>query len=157
MKQRYFFTTLMICVTVLNASEFPGGCKPMGYQFNKGYLLLNDLGKQTFFMIQNKSTTPVSILRVQTKDAFMSPKFESSISPYQWSAFASDSIHLPLACYSGDNQAGERIDCQAALDICEYPNVKFALSNMGTYWVSMNKSRQDIITDAVKTGIYLKW
>lgn len=151
------FTITFFLALAANAHDYPGGCISGGYQFNNNYLFVNDSGQQTFFMIQNTSPYPLQLERVQTKEAFMAPKLSIIIDPNQWAAFASDSKQLPFECRVVEGTNASRVDCASHVDLCQYPHVKFALSNMGTYWVSFNKPKADIIKDSVKTGIYLKW
>ena len=87
----------------------------------------------------------------------MSPKLQSKLNPARWSAFASDTSDVHFQCFSGDKNDQKQINCREALTICEYPRVKFALSNMGSYWVSTNKPQKQVIRDSIKKGILLRW
>ena len=157
------FTTISLLLT-LNLSHaaniFPRGCLITGYGFNKNYLVLNEHGSQTLFLIQNRSNTNLELEHVETRpNVFMSPKLESQLAAQNWAAFASDTANTYFKCYTRTGVSKERIriNCQDVLDVCQYPHVKFALSNMGNYWVSTDKSQQQVIKDATKKGIYLKW
>ena len=138
-------------------STFPRGCEVSGFGFNQNYLILNDNGEQAYYLIQNRSNSKIELERHDTDDAFMSPPLQASIDPMNWGAFASDVKNLNFKCYqhNGDNTAA--IDCSEVLDICQYPRVRFALSNMGNYWISANKPQNNVIQDSVSKGIYLKW
>ena len=87
----------------------------------------------------------------------MTPPLQASIDPMNWAAFASDVKNINFKCYQHVNENTVNINCEDVLEICQYPRVRFALSNMGTYWISANKSQNAIIQDAVAKGIYLKW
>ncbi len=87
----------------------------------------------------------------------MSPSLFVKLEPGSWAAFASDMPYLTFECRTTENEQTKLINCAEALEICEYPRAKFALSNMGNYWVSANKPQRDIVNDAASKGIYLHW
>ena len=88
---------------------------------------------------------------------FMSPKLKSILRSDHWSAFASDISSYAFQCFLSEGEQRRQVACEDFLDICQYPRVKFALSNRGTYWVSTNKSSKNVIQEAVTKGIYLRW
>ncbi len=156
------FRTLLYALSALlmlpNAAfAFPQGCENAGFGFDDPYVIFNDVGNQTFFLIQNHSDTTIELQRVETEDTFMSPKLQSKLGPNRWSAFASDTSNVHFQCFSNLDAKPERINCREALTICQYPRVKFALSNMGSYWVSTNKPQKQVIRDSIKKGILLRW
>ena len=136
---------------------FPRGCEVTGFGYNGGHLVVNNTGRQSYFMIYNHSNLPIKMQRVETRDVFMSPPLTTKIDPANWAAFASDVSDFHFECLIEENDAITALNCHDVLDVCEYPRVKFALSNMGNYWVSTNKTQQQVINDAVGKGIYLKW
>lgn len=143
-------------------SIFPRGCEPTGFVFYRNFLVVNEHGNQTFYLIQNRSTQSIEMEHFETKsDAFMSPKLEAKLAPSHWSAFASDVAQLYLRCYlpGKDSQKENRVpvNCGDYLNVCKYPRVKFALSNQGSYWVSTDKMQQQVIKDATAKGIFLHW
>ena len=139
------------------SSTFPHGCEVSGYGYSQNYLVLNERGDQAFYMLLNRSGKPVDIEHHETKDVFMSPKLHSKLDPQQWSAFASDVDNLHFKCYTQEGENTVTLNCGEVLDVCRYPRVKFALSNMGNYWVSTNKSQWQVIKDAAAKGILLRW
>lgn len=156
-----FFSTALISSTFLlspaRASSFPRGCEAAGFGYNKHYLVLNDTGNQSFYLIQNRTNKKIELQRIETRDIFMSPPLLAKLDPQQWSAFASDVKYFYFQCLVRQADDVLPIPCEEALDVCQYPRVKFALSNMGNYWVSVNKPQTRVITDATSRGIYLKW
>ncbi|PJD91397.1 MAG: enhanced entry protein EnhB [Legionella sp.] len=141
-------------------SIFPRGCESSDFAFQKNFLVLNQFGKQSFYLIQNHSNQAIELEHYETKpDAFMSPKLEAKLGPSHWSAFASDIPHLYFQCFvrQQDGDTRVEINCSDVLDVCKYPRVKFALSNQGNYWVSTDKVRQQVLTDATAKGIFLHW
>ena len=159
-KQFILFVSAMILSLSFNpsyAEPFPRGCEITGFSFDNGTLLINDTGRQSFYLIRNHGTTPIQLQRIETRDVFMSPPLIAKIDATNTAAFASDVANFHFQCLTTNTEAVTPIDCRDVLEVCEYPRVKFALSNMGNYWVSINKTQQEIINDAVSKGIYLKW
>ena len=159
-----FYTKLIIVLmldvffaTVAFSSTFPRGCEITGFSYSDNYLILNERGEQAFFLVQNRSDKLIELEHYETKDVFMSPKLHSKLEASHWSAFASDveGLHFKCLTQEGDNTA--MINCGDVLEVCQYPRVKFALSNMGNYWVSTNKDQGQVIKDAVAKGILLRW
>lgn len=139
------------------ASAFPRGCEVSGFGYNQNHLILNEHGEQSYYLIQNRSDTKIELERHDTADAFMSPPLQASLAPMNWAAFASDVKNVNFKCYKHMDENTSLVDCRDVLEVCQYPRVRFALSNMGNYWISVNKSQQDVIQESVNKGIYLKW
>ena len=139
------------------AGSFPKGCEVSGFGYNQSNLILNETGKQAYYLIQNHSDTAIELEHQSPQDAFMSPPLHATLDSQAWGAFASDIKNLNFKCYRRVNEEVTAIDCRDVLDICQYPRVRYALSNMGNYWVSFNKSQAGVIQDSVTKGIYLKW
>ncbi len=148
---------ISFATTVFCAESFPRGCEVSGFGYRDNYLVLNPDGKQTFYLIQNKSTKTIQLQRHETRDVFMSPKMETNFAASNWSAFASDEQNLNFQCVTKENENTARVNCSDVLSICQYPRARFALSNMGNYWVSTNKPQNLVVKEAVAKGIYLKW
>lgn len=158
-----FSKTIMLIVTTFffssmaAANSFPHGCEVTGFGFSENYLILNDSGNQSFYLIQNRGTAQVELQRYDTQEVFMSPPLTAKIDPANWAAFASDVENLHFQCFTNENGNTIKIDCRDTLDVCQYPRVKFALSNMGNYWVSANKTQGQVVNEAASKGIYLRW
>jgi hypothetical protein len=157
-----FFNTILCRLSAVLlipsiAFAFPQGCELSGFGYDDPYVIFNDSGNQTYYLIQNNSEAKIQLERVETEDTFMSPKLQSKINPDKWSAFASDTSHVHFQCLSNLDTKPIRVNCREVLTICQYPRVKFALSNMGSYWVSTNKPQKQIIRDSIKKGILLRW
>lgn len=149
---------LITCLsTAVNAESFPHGCEVTGFGYNGQDLIVNDTGNQAFYLIQNRSDRNIEIQRVETKDVFMSPQLTVKLDPSNWAAFASDVQDMRFECAIIQEPSNEKVDCREVLDVCQYPRAKFALSNMGNYWVSSNKAQRQVINDAAGKGIYLRW
>lgn len=146
-----------LCVTTCAAGKFPRGCEVTGFGYSDNYLILNETGEQTFYLIQNRSNDLIELERYETRDVFMSPTLQSKLNPSHWSAFASDIENLHFKCFKHDADNTELVNCSDVLEVCQYPRVKFALSNMGNYWVSTNKPQSQVIKDAIAKGILLRW
>ncbi len=118
---------------------------------------MNDSGEQSYYLIQNRSNVRIELERHDTEETFMSPPLQATLDPMNWAAFASDVRNVNFKCYQHEGENTAPISCQNVLEICQYPRARFALSNMGNYWISANKSQSAIIQDSVAKGIYLKW
>lgn len=136
---------------------FPHGCEVKGFGFDQHYLIVNDSGEQSFYLIQNRSNYPIELHRVENQNGFMSPSLATKLDSQQWGAFASDIQNFHFQCLAKETEPAQIINCREVLEICQYPRVKFALSNMGNYWVATNKQQAEVINEATKKGIYLRW
>ena len=141
-----------------SANSFPRGCEVTGFGYNQNYLILNETGKQAYYLIQNRSDTKIELEHQTLDDSFMNPPLHANFDPMSWGAFASDVKDLNFKCYKRNDEDNTTIvDCRDVLEVCQYPRVRFALSNMGNYWISFNQSQNAIIQESVAKGIYLKW
>jgi len=153
----YATLTSSLLGSAAHADIFPRGCDVTGFGYNGTNLVVNDQGEQAFYLVKNRSTRDIELQRIETQGAFMSPSLTAKIQPDNWAAFASDVENLHFQCFYIDDSGTEKTDCREVLDICQYPRVKFALSNMGNYWVSINKTQRQVISDSTAKGIYLRW
>lgn len=149
--------TTMFISSVHAAGSFPRGCEVTGFGYSQNYLILNETGNQSYYLIQNHSDTKIELERLSSEEAFMSPPLHATLEPLNWGAFASDIKNLNFKCYKRIDENPSLVNCRDVLEVCQYPRVKFALSNMGNYWISFNKPQGSIIQDSVAKGIYLKW
>lgn len=156
-----FNKLLLISLVIINtahaSSTFPRGCEVSGFEYQQNYLILNDTGEQSYYLIQNRSDAKIELERYETDDVFMSPPLQATLESMNWAAFASDVKNLNFKCYKHIENDTSIVDCRDVLDVCQYPRVRFALSNMGNYWISFNKPQNEVIQDSVAKGIYLKW
>lgn len=148
-----FFCTSSLATT----AGFPHGCEVTGFGFNQNFLVLNESGAQSFYLIQNRTNTPIELQRHETREVFMSPPLTAKLDVANWAAFASDVENQHFQCFAKEQENTVKVDCRDVLEVCQYPRVKFALSNMGNYWVSVNKSQADVINEAANKGILLRW
>lgn len=151
-----FFSCLSQAQPV-TATVFPRGCEVIGFGYNGTDLILNDSGNQTYYLIQNRSSTALEMQRVVPSNDFMSPPLTARLEPSNWGAFASDIANVTFECLSIDKDNATKVACSDVLEVCQYPRVKFALSNMGNYWVSVNNDQRQVINDSTAKGIYLRW
>lgn len=162
----YLFNTFLLLALFVNSafaaparavSTFPRGCEVSGFGYNNNNLILNENGEQAYYLIQNRSDAQIELERHDTGEAFMTPPLQATLDSMNWAAFASDVKNLNFKCYKHVDENTSVVNCQDVLEICQYPRVRFALSNMGNYWISANKSQNGVIQDSVDKGIYLKW
>lgn len=154
---KVMLVTAFVSNATMAASIFPRGCEVTGFGYSENYLILNESGNQAYYLIQNRSDSKIELERFDNSDAFMSPPLQTSLDSMNWAAFASDVKNLNFKCYKHVEDNTSLVDCRDVLEICQYPRVKFALSNMGNYWISTNKSQNEVIQESVAKGIYLKW
>ncbi len=153
-----FLVSGVIFASANAESTFPRGCEVTGYGFADNDLVLNEKGTQAYYLIQNRSENKIELEHFETNpDVFMSPKLETKLDTSKWAAFASDVENMHFRCYTQQGSERITVNCRDALDVCQYPRVKFALSNMGNYWVSTNKPRDQVIHESVAKGILLRW
>lgn len=150
-------TVFYLNISVASNTAFPHGCEVTGFGFNLGHLVLNENGTQAFYLLQNRSDTVIELQRYETREAFMSPPLTAKLDSSHWAAFASDVENQNFECFNKDQDNMVKIDCRDVLEVCKYPRVKFALSNMGNYWVSVNKPQAEVINEAAGKGILLRW
>lgn len=143
--------------TAYSATTFPRGCEVSGFGYDNNFLILNEQGNQSYYLIQNRSESKIEMQRHETGDSFMSPPLQATLEPMNWGAFASDVRNVNFKCYKHVEDNTALVDCKEVLEVCRYPRVRFALSNMGNYWISSNKAQNAVIQDSVDKGIYLKW
>jgi hypothetical protein len=147
-----------LCVTGVNAaSAFPRGCEVSGFGYEQNFLILNETGAQSYYLIQNRSDSKIQLERHDTEEAFMSPPLQADLDPLNWAAFASDVQNVNFKCYKQVDEHTSLVHCKDVLDVCQYPRARFALSNRGNYWITVNKTQHVAIQDSVAKGIYLKW
>lgn len=152
------FSNLALSAPSPTTNIFPRGCEVSGFGFSKNFLVLNEHGDQMFYLLQNHSNKTIELVHYETEtDVFMSPKLESQLSPTHWSAFASDISNLYFQCFVKNGEERQAVNCSEVLDVCQYPRVKFALSNMGNYWVATDKPLTQVIKDSTAKGIFLHW
>lgn len=136
---------------------FPNGCKVTGFGFEGSELMLNETGEQTLYLIRNRANISIELQRHETRDVFMSPPLLASIFPNNAATFASDVANLRFKCYKQEKDNTALANCQDVLDVCQYSRAKFAVSNMGNYWVSVNKPLKEVVSATAKSGIWLYW
>lgn len=151
------FLINLLLINIGFTGVFPRGCEVQGFSYENGMLILNDTGEQTLYLIQNHSSNKIMLEHFETKEVFLSPKLRNKVNPGNWSAFASDMPNQHFKCFNIQNNDQVEVSCNDILEICQYPRVKFALSNMGTYWVSVNKPQPQVLKDAIAKGILLHW
>ena len=160
MTNKSFFILFVLTLSVSMKSaycQFPRGCEVTGFSYIDNRLMLNETGNQTFYLIQNKSDATILLTRHETKNVFMSPNLKKTLEPKRWAAFASDEQNMHFNCLEKQNDSLVSIDCRETLEVCQYPRVKFALSNMGNYWVAANMSKNQVMKEAIAKGILLHW
>ena len=60
---QFIFLILTICTTLAFGAKYPRGCEVKGFGYNENYLILNDLGKQTFYLLKNETDQTIKLKR----------------------------------------------------------------------------------------------
>lgn len=147
--------------SAMAARDFPRGCEAIGYEFQDGQLVLQpkpEEGQQALYMIHNISNDNIVIANEPPEDAIVAAVWETDVKRYRWASFAMNKSDVRFNCnvvkYRDDKQ---KVNCADVVKVCTYPRAKFALGNMGTYWVTTNKSQSDAVRKAIQKGILLRW
>lgn len=161
-KQGIFLTTvvallLSLVSSLAFSSKLPRGCEQVGYEFDDPFVVLNQTGDQTFYLIENVTNNKIELQKHEAEDVFMSPPLIAILDKGRWAAFASDVRSIHFQCFIHEKFDIIRTNCRDVIQLCQYPRVKFALSNMGNYWVSVNKRQKTVIKEAISKGILLRW
>lgn len=159
---KYMTIVIISLLAVINCqagSKFPRGCQPVGHEFKDGNLVLDqDESKQTLYFIHNNSNRKLHLQNMKDPGAFMTPNWETHVNHNRWVAFATDHKRIIFRCKTLSSRLGdEYTDCENILQVCQYPKAKFALSNLGNYWVSTNKSLNSTVRASIRKGILLRW
>ena len=80
--------SFLIAFNMTYAESFPRGCEVTDFGFNNGHLVVNETGKQAFYLITNHGSLPIKMQRVETRDVFMSPPLTAQLEPSNWAAFS---------------------------------------------------------------------
>lgn len=135
--------------------KFPYGCREVGFTFENNHLLLSMIPEgqeQTLYLIHNRAPFDIAV-KADTTSKFI-PTYDKVLSAEQWLTFARDVKEVRFACFS---QNGDALDCGETLEVCNYNNVKFPDTNLGTYWITNSGSQSEAIHGSIKKGILLRW
>lgn len=155
MKKSAIACLLFLTYTSLSLANtpFPKGCEQVGYHFDGDELILNEDNEQTLYFIENNSNYRLQLKYDEKRNVFMSVGWQTVLNKKKWAAFASDTKAQHFQCSIKD----KKVRCHTHLRVCQYPRVKFAMSNMGSYWVATNVSLWQAKRTAIKKGILLRW
>lgn len=138
------------------ARKYPHGCRQVGFDFSNGQLHLKiitpDGLPQTLYLIHNKS--PYEIMLKNAQSSKYIPNYEKKIPQDRWVAFGRDVNEITFACLTPDRQF---LDCNEVIELCNYNNVKFPYTNVGTYWITNPGSQQEAMHGSISKGILLRW
>ena len=120
---KQFIQFTLLASASIAAMAFPKGCEVSGFAFQDNYLVLNDNGNQTLFMIQNTGTGNLLLEHIETRaDVFMSPKLESKLNTNQYSTLSSDISNVHVKCSIVDEPGNAtHVNCSSYLSVCQYP------------------------------------
>jgi hypothetical protein len=143
-------------------NRFPGGCEPRGYKFDLYNVIFIPSSQrhsysQTVYFIHNVSNATVHLLQASNGDKPYIIHVNGSISPKTWSVLSVSEPKIKYICTNYDryNQDHRVINCQNVLDICEFPYTRFGPNHHGTYWLTLNRSRNSAVRATRFHGILL--
>ena len=87
----------------------------------------------------------------------MSLAWQARLNKNMWATIAISEENMNFNCNHISKGQIKLINCANAIRICQYPRVKFTLSNLGTYWIAKNKTLRNSMSKAIKKGILLSW
>lgn len=139
------------------APKPPNNCLDSQYQYIDEQLLLSPLVTepiQRLYLVKNTSPDTV-ILTHTNEDYLVSLGWRSKIDKDRWSAFGVDTSDFLIDCKRQDGETILPIACEAVLAVCYIPDTRFALSSLGSFWVSENKPLNQALVEVRRKGVKL--
>ncbi len=142
--------------------SYPTGCKTVGYKFSNGAMILTPVGDnqpQTIYFIQNKSNQDIALMQQRNGTEPYIMHHDNMLKANQWAAFATNLRDVKFICINSKDTTTtikSILDCGNILKVCEYPNVKFPISNRGSYWAATNMSMSELVHEVIHQGMLLK-
>lgn len=142
------------------SQRFPSRCYPQGFDYHHKVLHFHphsDDNVQSMYFIHNISNSSVTLRQMRTGDEPFALNLNNTIRPNNWGVFAGRDKVIKYFCTKEKpgREYGEIIDCSKVLDICEYPNIEFAIINRGSYWVESSASMRSAQRSAIRKGALL--
>ena len=158
------FSTFIFVLSVTSiqakSERFPHGCRELGSKISNDLLILENAAEehpQTLYLIHNIYGGPVILKRLKTHDKDLGPLYKNKLGYNEWGAFAMDKQIMHFACYTGDGDLQQQVNCGQAIDICQYTRAKFGEGNMGNYWSVKSTDLYNAKRQAIQQGILLRW
>lgn len=141
--------------------SFLPGCLELGHEFIGGKLVLTPVKTeeydQTLFFIHNTYADNIRLEYQRTEKTPLNPLWQAKMHYNRWAVFATDQQGLVFSCYTDYGHSDvTRIDCQSAVEVCQYPRAKFGQNNQGNYWVVNNQSKIGARNAVIRQGILLR-
>lgn len=143
-------------------NTFPTGCREVGFGFKHYMLILYPYAagqSQSLYFIHNKTRKLIKFYQMRSGDEAYIYHLNNKIQPKQWGALATDEKKVKFVCtmLSEKSKYGEIVDCAEVLELCEYPNVQFAINNYGNYWAVESGTKSEVIKKVIRQGVLLRW
>lgn len=163
-------------------SSLPTGCKRIGYLFSHKIVVLYPKKfnkKQGLYFFYNKTSSEiVNLYQMRTGNEPFTMYLNNVINVNEWGGFSSNESKVKFICtikkedksksketkFSTNNllttnnsQYGRIVNCYDVLDVCQFPNVKYANNNEGSYWAVTSNSLENAIQEIIEQGILLRW
>lgn len=147
------------CYGNSSSSDFPEGCISKDYEYEDNNLILDiNPTEQSLYLFHNISDTDYWVNHPVTKDPGVSAGWASVLNAGQWSALAiyqnSNSKNFAISCETmAKNGELTYHNCQDVLRTCIVEKAEFKTGDKGSYWVSENKSLNDLVNEIKSRGI----
>ena len=134
-------------------SDFPEGCVSKHYEYKNNNLILEiNSSEQSLYLFHNISDTDYWVNHPVTKVPGVSAGWASILNAGQWSALAiyqnSNSENFAISCETmGKDGELTYHDCRNVLRTCIMEKAEFKSGDKGSYWVSENKSLNDLVRE----------
>lgn len=143
-------------------AKFPGGCVAKGYSFKYKVLELypESAGQShSLYFMHNRTGSSLRLFQMRTGDEPYVMHLNNTIRPKAWGVFSSDEKQVKFICAKPAKKRGyiKILDCEKALAVCEYPNVKYGINNYGNYWAVRSSSKFGARNSVRWQGILLRW
>lgn len=144
----------------VTSPELPRGCHDEGYSFTHKSLTLmpSKAGKNdSVYFIYNNSEQTLNLFQLKSEKENMGLNINNKIEPFHWGVYSTDESLVRFACSvpSPVYDHGQLINCQKALNVCEYTNVKYGLNNRGNYWMSRSNTKNGALKRVNRLGVLL--
>lgn len=156
----YFITMMLIfllfySLPLFAAERTPSNCIEEGYTFKNSNIVLRpttEEPEQQLYLLQNLASQNLMLTHTD-KRFVVDLSWRAVLEQNRWSTIALDQNNFEISCSLINENQEIAVPCEQVLGICLFPKTRFALSSLGTYWPSQNKTLQGAISDARHKGI----
>lgn len=148
---------LLFVKSVWGAQDPPNNCLNTEYKYEAGQLILSpEIGEeiQRLYLVRNNSPNTL-VLSHTNEDYLISLGWKSTIDRDHWSAFGVDEPGFAIDCLRKESDDTIPVACEEVVEVCYLPNTRFALSSLGSFWLSENKQLNQVLVETRRKGVKL--